>query len=47
MIAERSDIFPTVYSLLQKCQLTSAFVERSFSVLRKLLTMTETFELKK
>ena len=34
----RPEISPRLYSLLHNCQYTSAAVERSFSLLRKLLT---------
>ena len=34
---ERQDISPAVYHMLQNSQLTSASVERSFSMLKKLL----------
>ena len=34
---ERKDISPAVYHMLQNSQLTSASVERSFSMLKKLL----------
>ena len=34
---ERQDISPAVYHMLQNSQPTSAFIERSFSMLKKLL----------
>ena len=40
---ERSDISPTVYSLLQHCQPISASVKRSFSMLRKILNKERNF----
>ena len=47
MSTERSDISPAVYSLLQHCQPTSAFVERSFCLLRKLLAKDRNFRVEK
>jgi len=43
MSVKRSDISPAVYSLLQHCQPTSVSVERSFSMLRKILAKDEGF----
>jgi len=43
MSVARSDISPAVYSLLQHCQPTSASVERSFSMLRKILAKDRSF----
>jgi len=43
MSLERSDISPAAYSLLQHCQPTSASVERSFSMLRKILAKNRSF----
>ena len=37
MAMNRQEISPTVYGLLQHCQPTTASVERSFSMLSKLL----------
>ena len=39
----RSEISPSTYGLLQKCQATSASVERSFSMLGKLLAKDRNF----
>ena len=39
----RREVAPAVYCLLQRCQPTTAAVERSFSMLNKLLAKTETF----
>ena len=39
----RSDISPSLYLLLQSCQATSACVERSFSILKKILTKERHF----
>jgi len=41
--ATREDIPPTLYGLLQNCQPTSSSVERSFSMLRKLLAKDRQF----
>ena len=41
---ERPDILPTVYSLLQHSQPTTASVQRSFFVLRKLLVTDRYFK---
>ena len=41
---ERQDISPAVYHLLQNSQPTSASVERSFSMLRKLLAKDRNFK---
>ena len=43
MSLERLDISPTVYSLLQHCQPTSASVKRNFSMLQKLLDKDRNF----
>ena len=40
---ERQDISPHLYNLLQKSQATSASVERSFSILGKLLAKDRNF----
>ena len=40
---ERQDISPAVYHMLQNSQTTSASVERSFSVLKKLLAKERNF----
>jgi len=39
----RTEISPHLYSLLQNCQSTSAAVERSFSLLKKMLTKERNF----
>ena len=44
MRMERPDISPAEYCLLQHCQPTSVSVERSFSMLRKLLAKSRNFE---
>ena len=41
---ERQDISPTVYDMLQNSQPTSASVERSFSMLKKLLAKDKNFK---
>ena len=41
---ERQDISPVVYHMLQNSQLTSASVERSFSMLKKLLAKDKNFK---
>ena len=41
---ERQDILLAVYHMLQNSQLTSAFVERSFSMLKKLLAKDKNFK---
>ena len=41
---ERQDISPHVYHMLQNCQPTSASVERSFSMLKKLLAKDRNFK---
>ena len=41
---ERQNISPAVYHMLQNSQPTSAFVERSFSVLKKLLAKDKHFK---
>ena len=41
---ERQDISPAVYHVLQNSQLTSASVERSFSMLKKLLAHNKNFK---
>jgi len=43
---ERQDISPAVYSLLQNSQPTTASVERSFSMLKKLLAKDRNFKAK-
>ena len=43
---ERQDISPAVYHMLQNSPPTSASVERSFSVLKKLLAKDRNFEAK-
>ena len=43
---ERQDILPTVYHMLENSQLASASVERSFSMLKKLLARDENFQVK-
>jgi len=43
MSVERSDISPAVYSLLHHCQPTSASVERSYSMLQKILAKDRRF----
>ena len=40
---KRRDIEPVLYAKLQKCQPTSASVERSFSMLNKLLAKDRNF----
>ena len=39
----RQEVAPAVYYLLQRCQPTTAAVERSFSMLNKLLAKDENF----
>ena len=41
---ESQDISPAVYHILQNSQPTSAFVERSFFMLKKLLTKDRNFK---
>ena len=41
---ERQDISPAVYHMLQNFQLTSASVERSFFMLKKLLANDRNFK---
>ena len=41
---ERQDISPAVYHMLENSQPTSAFVERSFSMLKKLLAKDRNFK---
>ena len=41
---ERQDILPAVYHMLQNSQPTSASVERSFSMLKKLLAKDRNFK---
>ena len=41
---ERQDISPTVYDMLQNSQPTSPSVERSFSMLKKLLAKDKNFK---
>ena len=41
---ERQDISPAVYHMLQNSQPTSASVERSFSMLKKLLAKDKNFK---
>ena len=41
---DRQDISPVVYHMLQNSQPTSAFVERSFSMLKKLLAKRRNFK---
>ena len=41
---ERQDISPAVYPMLQNSQPTSASVERSFSMLKKLLAKDRNFK---
>ena len=41
---ERQDISPTVYYMLQNSQSTSASVERSFSMFKKLLAKDRNFK---
>ena len=41
---ERQDISPAVYHMLQNSQPTSASVERSFSMLKKLLAKDRNFK---
>ena len=41
---ERQDISPAVYHMLQIFQLTSTFVKRTFSLLKKLLTKDKNFK---
>lgn len=43
MNLSRPEVSPTLYGLLQKCQATSASVERSFSMLKKLLAKDRNF----
>ena len=43
MSLEKSDISPTVYSLIQYYQPTSASMQRSFSMLQKLLDKDRNF----
>ena len=42
---ERQDILPAVYHMLQNSQPTSAFVERSFFRLKKLLAKDRNFKI--
>ena len=44
IIMERQDISPAVYHMLQNSQPTSASVERSFSMLKKLLAKHRNFK---
>ena len=44
MNMERQGISPAVYHMLQNSQLTSAYVERSFSMLKKLLAEDRNFK---
>ena len=46
MNMERPNILSDVYSLLQHSQPTIAFVERSFSMLQKLLAKDRNFKVK-
>ena len=39
----RQEVAPAVYGLLQRCQPTTAAVERSFSMLKKLLAKDRNF----
>ena len=39
----RQEVAPVVYCLLQRCQPTTAAVERSFSMLNKLLALDKHF----
>ena len=41
---ERQDISPAMYHMLQNSQATSAFVERSSSMLKKLLAKDRNFK---
>ena len=41
---ERQDISPAVYHMLPNSQFTSTFVERSFSMLKKLLAKHRNFK---
>ena len=41
---ERQDMLPAVYHMLQNSQPTSASVERSFSILKKLLAKDRNFK---
>ena len=41
---DRQDISPAAYHMLQNSQPTSAFVERSFSMLKKLLAKDKNFK---
>ena len=41
---KRTDISPALYELLQKCQPTSISVERSFSILKKMLATDRNFK---
>ena len=41
---ERQDISPALYHMLQNFQPTSAFIERSFSMLKKLLAKDRNFK---
>ena len=43
---ERQDISPAVYHMLQNSQPTSASVERSFTMLKKLLANDKNFKVK-
>ena len=43
---ERQDISPAMYHMLQNSQSTSASVERSFSMLKKLLAKDKNFKVK-
>ena len=40
---EKQDISPAVYHMLQNFQPTSAFVERSFAIMKKLLAEDSNF----
>ncbi|CAK8695130.1 unnamed protein product [Clavelina lepadiformis] len=44
MELQRQDISPALYAKLQKCQPTSAFVERSFSLLKSFLRPNRNFK---
>ena len=44
IIMERQDISPAMYHMLQNSQPTSASVERSFSMLKKLLAKDRNFK---
>ena len=43
---ERQDISPAMYRMLQNSQPISAYVERSFSMMKKLLTKEKNFKVK-